>query len=148
MTHAFTPDTQQGATVGFSGLSSFLLAAQSIPSTEVPLPTIDATNLGTSGQRVRIAGDLADPKEFTLKFQNDGQSALPVRGTVYTVTITAPVPADGTVGEKWAGSCIVTDIKSPPFEAGANALQMTEIVLQPDGGFSYGGSAWTRTAAS
>ena len=146
--HTFMPDTQQGATIAFSGLATFVCAAQSIPATESPVPVIDNTHLGTEDQRTRMPGDLEYPKTFTVKFQNDGMSAKPVKKSIYTVTITAPLPAGASTAEKWAGSCIVEDVKSPAFEAGANALQMIDIVLQPDGGWSYGGSKWTHTDAA
>lgn len=146
---AFTPDTQQGATVTMVGIgSSFWDAAQSIPAVKEAMPTIDATNLGTTGQRKFIAGDLTDVAEFTVEYQHDGYSVMPVIGQPYLVTITAPLQSGASVAEKWAGSCICTGIEASPFVGGANALQTSKISWKPDGGQAYFGSAWARTVAS
>ncbi len=142
----FKPDTQQGATIVFSGLT-VAAAAQSIPEVLQTVPTIEVPHLGTTGQVPRIRGDLTDTEEFTVQFQNQGVSLKPVLGTTYTVTITAPLAAGGATAEKWVGSCIVTAVGSPSFEANANELQMINVRLQPNGGFDDG-DPWTRTAAT
>jgi len=144
---AFVPDTQQGATIAFTGLS-IDIAAQEIPEVTPAIPVIDITNLGTVTQRPYIAGDLSDPPEFTIVFQNDGSSALPVLGTTYTTTITAPLASGDSVAEKWAGSAIVTAISSPSFSAGANDLQRISVTIKPSGIGTGAGSLWSRTIAS
>jgi hypothetical protein len=144
---AFVPDTQQGATIAFTGLS-IDISAQEIPETTDPIPVIDITHLGSVTQRPYIAGDLSDPPEFTIVFQNDGTSAKPTRGSTYVTTITAPLAAGDSVAEKWAGSCIVTNISSPAFSAGANALQTISVTLKPSGIGTGAGTLWARTVAS
>jgi len=144
---AFVPDTQQGATIAFTGLS-IDIAAQDIPEVAQEIPTIDITNLATVTQRPYIVGDLKDVPEFTVVFQNDGTSTLPVLGTEYTTTITAPLASGDSVAEKWAGSAIVTGISSPSFSAGANDLQRINVTVKPSGIGTGAGSLWTRTVAS
>ena len=143
---AFVPDTQQGATVAFSGLSMDI-AATEIPAVDQKIPMIDATVLGTTGQRIYVVGDLSDTDEFTVVFQNDGTSNKPTLGTMYTVTLTAPMASGDSSAEYWAGTCVVTGIASPQFSTGANALQTVSVTCKPDGGFN-GGTAWSRTVAS
>ena len=142
----FVPDTQQGASIVFAGLS-VNIAAQSIPEVLQTVPVIETPHLGTTGQVPRIVGDLTDAEEFTVQFQNQGSSLKPVLGTVYTVTITAPLASGDGTAEKWVGDCIVTAIGSPSFEANSNELQMINVRLQPNGG-ANGGEVWTRTAAA
>jgi hypothetical protein len=144
---AFVPDTQQGATIAFTGLS-IDIAAQEIPETTQAIPVIDITNLASITQRPYIVGDLLDVAEFTVVFQNDGTSTKPTLGTTYVTTITAPLMAGDSVAEKWAGSCIVTGISSPAFSAGANALQMVSVTVKPSGIGTGAGTLWTRTVAS
>ena len=146
-TPVFQPSLQQGATVSFSGLCTFVDAMVNIPRTSVPVPTVDVTNLGTTGQRKRISGEVADPKPFTVQAQHCGETGLPAVGGVYLVTITAPLGPGQTAAESWAGSCIVTDVRSPEFKSDSPALQTIEIELQPNGG-AQGGSQWARTAAT
>jgi len=144
---AFVPDTQQGATFAFTGLS-IDIAAQEIPETTQQIPVIDITNLGSVTQRPYIVGDLLDVPEFTVVFQNDGTSAKPTLGSTYVTTITAPLMAGDSVAEKWAGSCIVTGISSPSFSAGANDLQRVSVTVKPSGIGTGSGTLWTRTVAS
>jgi hypothetical protein len=144
---AFVPDTQQGATIAFTGLS-IDIAAQEIPETTQQIPTIDITNLASVTQRPYIVGDLLDVPEFTVVFQNDGTSTKPTLGSTYTTTITAPLASGDSVAEKWAGSCIVTGISSPAFSAGANALQTVSVTVKPSGIGTGAGSLWVRTVAS
>jgi hypothetical protein len=144
---AFVPDTQQGATIAFTGLS-IDIAAQEIPEVTPQIPVIDITNLGSVTQRPFIVGDLYDVAEFTVVFQNDGTSALPVLGTTYVTTITAPLMAGDSTAEKWAGSAIVTGISSPSFSAGANDLQRISVTVKPSGLGARGGTLWARTIAS
>ena len=143
----FAPDTQQGATFAITGLAAFEDAATSIPRTSTPIPVIDATHLGTTGMRTKIAGDLKDPQQFTVTFQHDGSGTMPTIGTVYTITITAPLASGDGTAENWAGTAICTDVRGPDFSSDTEALQTTEIDWQPDGGFGSG-SAWAHTAAS
>jgi hypothetical protein len=145
---AFVPDTQQGATIAFTGLS-IDIAAQEIPETNRKIPVIDITNLASVTQRPYIVGDLSDVDEFTVVFQNDGSSVLPTLGASYVVTISAPLAAGGdSITEKWAGSCIVTGLTSPAFSAGANALQRVSVTIKPSGIGVTGGTLWSRTVAS
>lgn len=144
---AFVPDTQQGATIAFTGLS-IDIAAQEIPEVTQSIPVIDITHLGTVTQRPYIAADLKDVDEFTVVFQNDGTSALPVLGSTYVTTITAPLMAGDASAEYWAGSCIVTGLSSPSFSAGANDLQRVSVTVKPSGLGTSGGTLWTRTAAT
>jgi hypothetical protein len=144
---AFVPDTQQGATIAFTGLS-IDIAAQEIPETTQTIPVIDITNLASVTQRPYIVGDLYDVAEFTVVFQNDGTSAKPTLGSPYVVTITAPLASTDSVAEKWAGSCIVTGLSSPAFSAGANALQTVSVTIKPSGLGTSGGTLWSRTVAS
>ena len=144
---AFVPDTQQGATIAFTGLS-IDIAAQEIPETTQAIPVIDITNLASITQRPYIVGDLLDVAEFTVVFQNDGTSVKPVLGSTYVTTITAPLMSGDSVAEKWAGSCIVTGISSPSFSAGANDLQRVSVTVKPSGIGTGAGTLWTRTVAS
>ena len=144
---AFVPDTQQGATIAFTGLS-IDIAAQEIPETTQQIPVIDITNLGSVTQRPFIVGDLYDVPEFTVVFQNDGTSVKPTLGSTYVTTITAPLMSGDSVAEKWAGSCIVTGISSPSFSAGANDLQRVSVTVKPSGIGTGAGTLWTRTVAS
>lgn len=144
---AFAPDTQQGATIAFTGLS-IDIAAQEIPEVTEQIPVIDITNLGSITQRPYIVGDLKDVPEFTVVFQNDGASAKPVLGSTYVTTITAPLASGKSVAEKWAGSCIVTGLSCPSFSAGANDLQRISVTLKPSGLGVSGGTLWSRTVAS
>jgi hypothetical protein len=144
---AFVPDTQQGATIAFTGLS-IDIAAQEIPETTQAIPVIDITNRASVTQRPYIVGDLYDVAEFTVVFQNDGTSVKPVLGSTYVTTITAPLMAGDSVAEKWAGSAIVTGIGSPAFSAGANALQTMSVTVKPSGLGVAGGTLWSRTIAS
>jgi hypothetical protein len=143
---AFGPDTQQGASIAFTGLATFVNAAVDIPEIQKKGGAIDCTHLGTTGSRRYIALDLTDVDEFTVKFQHDGTTALPVPNTVYTVTITGPVKPGSSTGEIAAGTCIVTGIPTnPQFQSDTPALQVSSITLKPDGSGSGGGTAWTRT---
>ena len=144
---AFIPDTQQGATIAFTGLS-IDIAAQDIPETVQQIPTIDITNLASVTQRPFLVGDLYDVPEFTVVFQNDGTSTKPTLGTTYITTITAPLMAGDGVAEKWAGSCIVTGLSSPSFSAGANDLQRINVTVKPSGIGTGSGTLWARTVAS
>lgn len=144
---AFVPDTQQGATIAFTGLS-IDIAAQEIPEVTQSIPTIDITHLGTVTQRPYLVADLKDVDEFTVVFQNDGTSALPVIGSTYVTTITAPLMSGDTSAEYWAGSCIVTGISSPAFSAGANDLQRISVTVKPSGVGTGAGTLWTRTVAT
>ena len=144
---AFLADTVQGATFAITGLATFLDTTTNIPRTSTPMPMIDATHLGTTGQRIRVKGDLTDPQQFTITHQHDGLSVIPVIGTTYTVTITAPLKAGDSVAEKWAGTAVCTDVRGSEFQSDTPALQTAETDWQPDGGYN-GGSAWTRTIAS
>ena len=144
---AFVPDTQQGATIAFTGLS-IDIAAQEIPETNRSIPVIDITNLASVTQRPYIVGDLSDADEFTVVFQNDGSSVLPTLGSTYVTTITAPLAALDSVAEKWAGSCIVTGLTSPAFSAGANDLQRVSVTVKPSGIGTGAGTLWARTVAS
>jgi hypothetical protein len=144
---AFVPDTQQGATIAFTGLS-IGVAAQEIPEVTQSIPVIDITNLASVTQRPYIVGDLKDVDEFTVVFQNDGDGTLPTLGSTYVTTITAPLMAGDASAEYWAGSCIVTGISSPSFSAGANDLQRISVTVKPSGLGTSGGTLWTRTAAA
>ena len=144
---AFVPDTQQGATIAFTGLS-IDIAAQEIPETNRTIPVIDITNLASVTQRPYIVGDLSDADEFTVVFQNDGSSVLPTLGSTYVVTISAPLAALDSITEKWAGSCIVTGLTSPAFSAGANDLQRVSVTVKPSGIGTGAGTLWARTVAS
>jgi hypothetical protein len=144
---AFVPDTQQGATIAFAGLS-IDIAAQEIPETTRSIPVIDITNLGTVTQRPYIVGDLSDVDEFTVVFQNDGTSTLPTLGAEYVTTITAPLASGDATAEKWTGSCIVTGLSSPSFSAGANDLQRMNVTIKPSGIGTGSGTLWSRTAAA
>jgi len=143
---AFVPDTQQGATIAFTGLS-IDIAAQEIPEVTEQIPVIDITNLASITQRPYIVGDLKDVPEFTVVFQNDGSSTKPTLGGEYVTTITAPLASGDGSAEYWAGSCIVTGLSSPSFSAGANDLQRVSVTLKPSGLGTSGGTLWTRTAA-
>ena len=144
---AFVPDTQQGATIAFTGLS-IDIAAQEIPETNRAIPVIDITNLASVTQRPYLVGDLADVDEFTVVFQNDGSSTLPTLGAEYVTTITAPLASGDGTAEKWAGSAIVTGISSPSFSAGANDLQRISVTIKPSGIGTGAGTLWSRTVAS
>ena len=144
---AFVPDTQQGATIAFTGLS-IDIAAEQIPEVTPEFPVIDIVNLGSVTQRPYIVGDLKDVPAFTVVFQNDGTSAKPTEGATYVTTITAPLAAGDSVAEKWAGSCIVTSVGSPSFSAGANDLQRISVSLKPSGIGTGAGTLWARTVAS
>jgi len=144
---SFVPDTQQGATIAFTGLS-IGVAAQEIPEITPSVPVIDIVNLGTVTQRPYIVGDLFDVDEFTVVFQNDGSATLPARGSTYVVTITAPLASGDATAEKWAGSAIVTGISSPAFSAGANDLQRISVTIKPSGLGVSGGTVWARTPAA
>ena len=144
---AFVPDTQQGATIAFTGLS-IDIAAQEIPEVTPEYPVIDIVNLGSVTQRPYIVGDLKDVPAFTVVFQNDGSSTLPTEGATYTTTITAPLASGDGTAEKWAGSCIVTGVGSPSFSAGANDLQRISVTLKPSGIGTGAGSLWSRTPAA
>lgn len=143
----FVPDTQQGATIAFGGLTVGL-AAQEIPEVTQSIPTIDITHLGSVTQRPYIVGDLSDVDEFTISYQNDGTGVKPVLGTTYVTTITAPLMLGDTSAEYWAGSCIVTGISSPSFSAGANDLQRVNVTVKPSGVGTGAGTLWSRTAAT
>ena len=144
---AFVPDTQQGATIAFTGLA-IDIAEQEIPEVTEAIPVIDITNLASITQRPYIVGDLKDVAEFTVVFQNDGTSTKPVLGSTYVTTITAPLMAGDAAAEYWAGSCIVTGVASPAFSAGANALQTVSVTIKPSGLGTSGGTLWTRSAAT
>ena len=105
-------------------------------------------NLGTVGQRTFIPGDLADVPEFTVNYQHDGKSVMPTIGQPYHVIITSPLKSGDSSPEIQAGSAICTSVGSPQFKGGANALQMVNVKFKPDGGASYFGTQWTRTAAA
>lgn len=145
---AFTPDTQQGATIAFTGLATFVNAATDIPAIAETGGTIDVTNLGTTGQRPYIPADLTDVEEFTVTFQNDGSTALPSKNTVYTVTVTGPIPSGKSAGENWTGTAIVTRVTSPQYQSATPGVQTMQVALKPDGGGTGSGTAWTRTAAA
>jgi hypothetical protein len=146
---AFTPDTQQGATIAFTGIATFIDAAVDIPEVQQKFPTIDCTHLGTTGSRRYIPADLSDVDEFTVKFQHDGSTVLPTLGAIYTVTITAPLATGDATAEKAAGTCIVTSIPTnSQFQSDTPALQVCSLSLKPDGSGTGGGTAWTRTVAS
>jgi hypothetical protein len=143
----FVPDTQQGATIAFTGLS-IDIAAQEIPEVTEQIPVIDITNLASVTQRPYIVGDLKDVPEFTVVFQNDGTSTKPTLGSTYVTTVTAPLMAGDSAAEYWAGSCIVTGIASPSFSAGANDLQRVSVTVKPSGIGTGSGTLWARTAAN
>jgi len=144
---AFAPDTVQGASFVITGLATFLDTTTDLPSVASPLPVVKTTHLGTTGQETMMAGDLEAPAQFTVTHQHDGSSVLPVKGTVYTVTITMPIVSGDSVGEKWAGTAICQDTPSVAANSDSSALQMQTTVWQPDGGHGSG-SAWTHTVAS
>lgn len=145
---AFKPDTQQGATFTIVGLGTFIDAVDNIPEVSDKIPVVDSTNLGTTGQRTYIPGDLSDPGEFTVSFQHDGLSVMPTVGQPYSIIITSPMKSGDSIAEKHAGTAICTAVNSPTFKSGANALQMANVSWKPDGGACYFGSAWARTKAS
>lgn len=144
----FKPDTQQGASIAFTGLATFINAVTDIPAIEESGGVIEINNLGTTGQKKCIPTDLTDVSEFTVSFQHDGKTVLPNKNGVYTVTITGPIAPGNSSPENWAGSAIVTKVTSPQFSSGTPALQTMQVALKPDGGGSGGGTAWTRTAAA
>lgn len=144
---AFVPDTQQGATIAFTGLA-IDIAAQEIPEVTEQIPVIDITNLASVTQRPFIVGDLKDVPEFTVVYQNDGTSVKPTLGSTYVTTITAPLMAGDASAEYWAGSCIVTGLSSPSFSAGANDLQRVSVTVKPAGIGTGSGTLWTRAAAA
>jgi len=144
---AFAPDTQQGATFVITGLAAFEDTTINIPRVNTPIPVVDTTHLGTTGERTRIAGDLKDPQQFTITHQHDGSGTLPTIGTQYTVTITMPTASGDSTAENWAGTAICVDIGSPEAQSENSALQTIETMWQPDGGESSG-SAWTHSAAT
>jgi hypothetical protein len=119
-----------------------------IPEVTPKMHTVDSTNLGTTGQRKFIPGDLSDVGEFTVAFQHDGKSVMPTVGQPYLVTITSPLKYNDSSPESHAGTAICTGVGSPTFKSGANALQMVNVSFKPDGGECYFGSAWARTAAA
>ena len=143
----FRADTQQGASISFTGLATFINAATDIPAIAEVGGTVDISNLGTTGQRQYIPQDLTDTEEFVTTFQHDGSTGLPTKNTVYTVTITGPVASGKSSGESWTGTVIVTRTTSPQFQSASPALQTMQVSLKPDGG-ANAGTPWTRTAAS
>ena len=144
---AFVPDTQQGATIAFTGIT-IGVAAQEIPEITSAIPVIDITNLASITQRPYIVGDLSDVAEFTVVFQNDGDGVKPVLGSSYVTTITAPTASGDATAEYWAGTCIVTGISTPSFSAGANDLQRISVTIKPSGVGVSGGTLWARTLAT
>lgn len=144
----FVPDTQQGASIAFTGLATFVNAVTDIPAVTESGGVIDISSLGTTGQKKFIPQDLTDVEEFTVTFQHDGKTALPSRNGVYTVTITGPIAPGASSAENWAGSCIVTKVSSPQFQSATPALQTMQVAIKPDGGGSGSGTAWTRTPAA
>jgi len=138
---AYAPDTQQGATFVVATVT-LDIGLQEIPSVNETFPTIDSTDLSTTGQRTYIAGDLSDVDEFEVMGYHDGSTALPVKGTSYTVTITAPLASGDATAEDWEGTAICTGISTPSFTGGANALQEIRMRFKPDGQ-----TAWARTLA-
>lgn len=144
---SFVPDTQQGATIAFSGVT-LGVEPEEIGSAVDENTPIAIPHLGTTGQVPYIPGDLNDVQPFTVRFQNDGNGARPARGTVYTVTITAPLMSGDATAESWAGTAIVQSVSTPAFTANANALQTFDVTVKPDGGGTGTGSAWARSAAT
>lgn len=144
---AFVPDTQQGATAAYTGLTMDIVV-DDIPAITRKFPTIAIPHLGSVTQVPYIAGDLCDVDPFDLRFQNDGSSTKPTDGSTYVLTITAPLAAGDSSAEYWAGSVIVTGVSSPAFAANANDLQRIIVGNKPSGVGTGSGTLWSRTPAA
>jgi len=141
---AYAPDTQHGATFAITGVST-TLGTIDIPAVTKKIPTVKSTHLGTTTQDTYMIGDLFDVDEFTVTFFNCPTSPLPVLGTEYTLTITAPLIAGGGGAENWAGKAYCTGIGSPQFQSANAALQQIQLSFKPSG---TAGSTWTRTVGT
>jgi hypothetical protein len=124
-------EKQQGASVVF-GTSGGSWNVLNISRLSNPIPIIDDTHLGTTGDREKCPGELGDPQMITVTAQNDGNQAYPIKGQVQTVTINHPLGTWATA-EKYAGTAFVVDIRTPEFQSATEGIQTIEIDIQFDG---------------
>lgn len=124
-------EKQQGASVTF-GTSAGTWNYLNISRLSGPIPIIDDTHLGTTGDREACPGDLRDWQIVTLTIQNDGNQAYPATGLVQTITITHPLGTWATA-EKWIGTGFVVDVRTPEFQSATEGIQTIEIDVKFDG---------------
>ena len=126
-------ELQQGAEITLS-VDGGTWEIVSIPRYSEPIPVIDDSDLGTTGQREKCPGVLGDPQLMTgFVLRSVGTALYPTKGTVQTLTITHATVGTNTGRESFAGTGFVVDIRTPEFTSDTEARKTIEFDWQFDG---------------
>lgn len=126
-----TVDVGTGSTVVFGTSTLFTPKITSIKLGAETVPVIDITNMGTTGYREKMQGDLKEPLAVTIETDYNPSLASILGTAAQTVTITFPIPSSGSSGATIAGTAFLSSEKDAdiPLEDKMTA----SYVIQFDG---------------
>lgn len=107
--------TGHGATITFA-TSAYSAAIRMIGGATEERPSIDTSDLSTTGHRTFIPGDLATPGSFDIEILVDPEDDPPwpdITDAAETVTITYPVTVTGQTAANESGSAFITSVTRP-----------------------------------
>ena len=123
-------DTGNQATATFATLAA-VSNITGIDAGESTLEDLDTSTLETVGSMTFKPTDLADEGEVTIPFLFNAESALPVKGTIDTLTITYPQAPGQTAPATEAGTGYIKRVRKVNLQN--NTLQAAEITFKWDG---------------
>ena len=120
-------DVGTGTTLGLSA-SSWTGDLLSINWSGITRESVETTDLGTTGGRTFISGDLYDPGDVEFTFNYDPDDRPPFDGVAETWTITYPVAVGGSTGAIHAATGFVTSFT--PGQAEVDAVMTASITVK------------------
>lgn len=101
-------DVGTGCTITW-GTSTFSPELLDLSQGDIARTVVDISDMGTTGARRKMAGDLYDAGELEVEILFDPDDVPPVTAAAETITITFPVPAGKTTGAKVAGTGFISN---------------------------------------
>ena len=123
-------DTGNQATISFA-TTGFTGRFHMIGSTEQEIADLEDSHLGTTDFKTYFPSDLAEPGEFEIEFEWQGDDTPPALGTIETITVTHPVPPGMSNGAVHAGTGYVKKVAYPELRNGA--IQVGKATVRWDG---------------
>ena len=128
---AYQGMTGQGVTVAFTTLTGGVGCIRDLQLQSETVEKIDTTCLDTVDNMTSIPGDVGDPGQITLVAVFDPTITPPDKGDLDTITVTFPIPADGTTAATLSGTGFFTEVGYPQMTV--NGLLEMNLVFTFDG---------------
>ena len=129
-------DTGTGTTITF-GTSDYAVKITEIGFDGIEKPTLDSTNLETTGSRTKVLGDLTDSGTLSASIFFD-PSVNPIGthfGSSQTITVTFPIQDSGnSTGSKLAGTGAITSLS---FSSSTDELMVGNAPITWLGALTY-----------